>query len=1294
MVRKVFSGRKRVDDAASPGTFIKRGGLKLAGVSMLAIAAVLSGCGGGSGGSSSAAAKVLAHPNAGIAKLGTLKGASVAVYDLHTSAPIYTTTSDDDGSFKINLGSHPLDELYRVEVTGGMDVDFDDSATAGQTPVENKGTLQALLTGKEIAESGVSVNILTDIVARRIGDLAAINPPALVARELDEIAEGLVAVDINGDGKIDYRDLLVFDPEESAHREALNLDYDDFFLKDDSGNSIASLYHDNNQDLLNQELDALVSDHIDVKLPDASTSSLAAVSFVVQGRGTMTSAQLPIQLDSTQPSGTPRYRKGIDKTTPKFAVTAVAAANGTVTNWENCERDTSNPNVCYVTPDSSKTVVAIIQTPEVLKPKTLAVHVPKQPGRIGLVMEATQLVLTADQANPIVAEVDAALASLASDSSQTQFLGGELAKENALKINSLISRKVVAGIVRYAFSYAPAQPYDAVQNADTYTPPQSLSVDSIVSLNYDANGDGTLDPVQPKNEANSDYVPGPNPVDPAMDAVLCAEGETQKLLADGSDACVATTASPIDTVEGEDLTCDSGKVVVEALDGELFCANPAEIHSPTKVAEARAKAGLGTQFTTKAALIQTKLAKALTQKVATTPLAGELKTGDVVWLVGQGKAVYLAHKVFMVDRLDGTGVSMVTADENMQVVAENSKLALAAQACQKDVNAPECARMGGVGAAIHGKVALLGENGLEFTLNPDNAKWLTFKFKVNVDVTGTASNNFNMGLVYYEASSRGNIQITPSLNTTITADAAPFYSQLSDGSRGDAKASDKQKSGQPIIEKKIFSIDFIASIPGVNAISPVLESGLNFSIGIDAAGQAKLNVLATYKQVVAWDIDSRFTYKVFGANTNVQNFNVGSAGFGGITVRGDVSMSVGAFAKASVTLGPRKIAPELFELAAKYYPLKLEVLGKGLMSYQTDPALIAKQNGQKFCYAGALQLTVKEAAEATAKIELKTTNDTLNEVLKSIGNSKLYDKTLFSFDKIIYEVGTKAGSFKGEPPVFGAVALDAQKIGTPNLSPEYTGEYLKDGDKLDCVKPTPDTMPSDLTFTAGGFKLDQGESLYIKNYELAFQPDNNLVIYNWNGKRGSAVWATATDNKGAGFGRVRFQADGNLVLEDVLDAVPWSSGTYGIGANKLKFTSAGALEIYAGDTKLWSSAGGASAPDSFTFSNGNFRLNAGQSLVTKTHALFMQTDGNLVLYRVKDGRRDGNALWASNTSGASGAYVVFQTDGNLVVYDGNGSVRWSPNTYDKGARSLVLQRDGNLVIYNGSDSALWATGTN
>jgi hypothetical protein len=56
--------------------------------------------------------------------------------------------------------------------------------------------------------------------------------------------------------------------------------------------------------------------------------------------------------------------------------------------------------------------------------------------------------------------------------------------------------------------------------------------------------------------------------------------------------------------------------------------------------------------------------------------------------------------------------------------------------------------------------------------------------------------------------------------------------------------------------------------------------------------------------------------------------------------------------------------------------------------------------------------------------------------------------------------------------------------------------------------------------------------------------------------------------------------------------------------------------------------------------------------------------------------------------------LTVQTDGNLVDYPQAahtaGTALWSPNTYPHPNDVVFLQPDGNLVVYDSDGSTLWA----
>jgi len=112
----------------------------------------------------------------------------------------------------------------------------------------------------------------------------------------------------------------------------------------------------------------------------------------------------------------------------------------------------------------------------------------------------------------------------------------------------------------------------------------------------------------------------------------------------------------------------------------------------------------------------------------------------------------------------------------------------------------------------------------------------------------------------------------------------------------------------------------------------------------------------------------------------------------------------------------------------------------------------------------------------------------------------------------------------------------------------------------------------------------------------------------------------------------------------------------------------------------------------------------------KRYFLQMQSDGNLVLYKVI-GANKFKALWHTHTNGKAIKKCVFQADGNLVLYDYTGKAQWDSfsDQYNKdykgiskyfpkgdkfypGEPILVLQSDGNLVIYSGG-MVMWHAGT-
>jgi hypothetical protein len=98
--------------------------------------------------------------------------------------------------------------------------------------------------------------------------------------------------------------------------------------------------------------------------------------------------------------------------------------------------------------------------------------------------------------------------------------------------------------------------------------------------------------------------------------------------------------------------------------------------------------------------------------------------------------------------------------------------------------------------------------------------------------------------------------------------------------------------------------------------------------------------------------------------------------------------------------------------------------------------------------------------------------------------------------------------------------------------------------------------------------------------------------------------------------------------------------------------------------------------------SGNLGAGGNVSSPSGSYHLSMQGDGNLVLYD-----SNGTPHWASNTVGTGlgiGQYANMQDDGNLVVYGANGAL-WASNSAGNGPSVLVVTDDGHIEVLRSSD---------
>jgi hypothetical protein len=226
---------------------------------------------------------------------------------------------------------------------------------------------------------------------------------------------------------------------------------------------------------------------------------------------------------------------------------------------------------------------------------------------------------------------------------------------------------------------------------------------------------------------------------------------------------------------------------------------------------------------------------------------------------------------------------------------------------------------------------------------------------------------------------------------------------------------------------------------------------------------------------------------------------------------------------------------------------------------------------------------------------------------------------------------------------------------------------------------------------------------------------------------GSAKWASSTSGAGD---KLCYQTDGNLVIYNSAGTVLWYTHTNGtlqhvaipaalvFGNGSIKLTAqAGttALPSYTG--AFWSSSYTNWTNTALSILPAGTLLGPGQELRSpdRSHRLVYQTDGNLVLYNAA-----GTATWNTGTNGTSLGFVglraldttspgaFYGVGYQFAIYPfntqatttwvGGGNSTWNTNGNNAdltAAATLELQNDGNLVLYvaNSTKQAIWASNT-
>ena len=234
-----------------------------------------------------------------------------------------------------------------------------------------------------------------------------------------------------------------------------------------------------------------------------------------------------------------------------------------------------------------------------------------------------------------------------------------------------------------------------------------------------------------------------------------------------------------------------------------------------------------------------------------------------------------------------------------------------------------------------------------------------------------------------------------------------------------------------------------------------------------------------------------------------------------------------------------------------------------------------------------------------------------------------------------------------------------------------------------------------------GSKLITGTTLTSPSgrYILGLQPDGVLELRCGQ----NVVWKVGKSGS-SGKAYLIIQTDGNLVLymdQGVSQAPLWASGTFTSDIQRLRVEDSGniILETAACLQKWASGTSNISCDGSCNVSVAPNLLVTGSKLVTGTtltspsgrYILGLQPDGVLEL------RCGQNVVWKVGKSGSSGkAYLIIQTDGNLVLYMDQGVSQvplWASGTFTSDVQRLRVDDNGNIILETATCLRQWASGT-
>lgn len=1085
-----------------------------AALTVLALAA----CGGGGDGSAGATRVIGAGgaPGVHLAALGPLAGATVTVSPMRQPENVLiSSTTSATGMFNLDTSNLPAEfdnQLLKISVFGGNDIDANDDGVTDATPTPNTGTINALVKGSDLKTRSVAVTLLSEAIYRTVEAQMDMFPQETIERSMEETAYQLFDQDLDGDGFISYGDVLSFNPTRTRDKSMLSFAYSGFLVNQDDGRSVVKKFHENDLEAIPAAINAVLGPRTITRLPDIADTGMVMVNISSGNGGVVVSPDIPT-LDLG--SGNRSFSHQIERKTAtnpggKVTFRATADEGFDFARWVGCDAPAlSMGNTCVVQNAEDSFAVSAQFT---LKENKLAagltnqVNISDAPGKLGVVLSPdntlTLTALNSDSVNK--AKIDSVVVGSLIHTGLITFPQVKVTQD--LGEAPVVSTGNTPEFYRKQFKYESIELFNAFDQASYLEDDRPIELDDLTEVRYAPEVGQAQKSIVLPTRANRTFIEGPTPSGQSGAQGSCGAPTDEEVYATIRNAnneeevviaCIEEGAVPD---ESADVCNVPQEDVLTTVDGRVYCipANNDRLAGSSETLRVKAD--------------ETQMAD-----------NGMIKAREII-LAGYGRAFDLGDNVYLTNNPDRPGLLMIEAEGDLKPASPKVRaVEVMKVVCKRNQHIAGCAPFGGSPISQVAKFSFPGTPDPFQVEVTKGVYTLTVKAKIDIEARTRGGITWVKPL-RVEAFVNGFVSLTPEVGLGIKASKGPSAD----------------------LRKKIYEFDYSKNALPAGAL---YRGTISIDVGIDLAVEAaaeltvRLPVITRYDGAFAagWGCRKSFLRDcVSGVQAGFKV--VPSVFYTAKLATASLSGTAEPYLQVAQNSGIRGVDKDLFKLAARAF-VQAEVKLEGpTIQVSNEPETLSRV-GQKFCLDGQGGASATLYAGGRVFYEVDTTDSPLETLIK------------YQYKYTVYEKKFHIASYGWD------FAFDTNK---PFPKKEGVGINPRPvTDSPTCTGTSAANAPESRIFKAGEFELQSGQFYITKNRKFSMQEDGNFVVYEYDpdkNKEGNALFATGT-NDGFNY-RIIFQRDGNLVIYDLRDNPKWSSRTNGLNNATLHLQSDGNLVIY------------------------------------------------------------------------------------------------------------------------------------